>query len=77
MKFSQLKVEPHLTGAFLKYVKNKGYESIVSCNPQQPFYLNHQDTPELTHIIEIDRFGNWLVPEQLHRIALTFLSSQD
>lgn len=74
MKFSQLKVEPHLTGAFLKYMKRQGYEAVVSCNPQQPFYLNHQSTPELSHIIEIDHLGKWVIPEQLHRLALMFLS---
>ncbi len=73
MKFSQLKIEPRLTVAFLKHLKEHGYTVTPSCNPNQPYLLHHKDTPNLTHIIEVDQFGKWLVPDDLYAQALEFL----
>ncbi|TVO37382.1 hypothetical protein [Vibrio algivorus] len=73
MKLSQLKIEPQLTGAFLQHLEGKGYSVTPSHNPQQPYWLAHKKTPDISHIIEIDKYGNWLVPEKLYQTALTFL----
>lgn len=72
MRFN-LKVEPQLAGAFLRHLKGKGFVVTPTCNPRQPYWINHHSTPDMTHIIETDEYGKWLVPEKLHQIALHFL----
>lgn len=73
MKLSQLKIEPRLIEAFLSYLKRNGHEVGTSKNDKQPYWINHKDFPNQSHIVELDKFGNLIVPEGLHKSALEFL----
>ncbi|MCD1413692.1 hypothetical protein IOC51_06535 [Vibrio parahaemolyticus] len=73
MKLSQLKIEPRLVEAFLSYLTRNGYAVVASKNQTQPYWINHTDFPSQSHIIELDKFGNLIVPEGLHKSALEFL----
>ncbi|CAH7345603.1 conserved hypothetical protein [Vibrio chagasii] len=72
MKLSQLKIERQLSSAFIFYLKNNGYVCLPSKNKQQPFIIYHTETPDMTHIIEIDNFGHWKIPELLRNVAMEF-----
>ncbi|MGD1455334.1 hypothetical protein [Vibrio harveyi] len=73
MILSELKIEPHLIEAFIKYLKRNGYVVVVAKNEKQPYWINHESTPSISHIVETDKYGNMIVPEMLHHEALSFL----
>ncbi len=73
MKPSQLKIEPHLIEAFISYLKRSGFVAVVSKSKNQPYWINHEQTPHESHVLEVDKFGNFIVPEGLHQTSLEFL----
>lgn len=73
MNLSELKIEPHLIEAFIQYLKRNGYVVVASISHKQPHWINHESTPNVSHVTERDKFGNLIIPEELHREALNFL----
>ncbi|CAH1521329.1 conserved hypothetical protein [Vibrio owensii] len=73
MFLSELKIEPHLIEAFIKYLKRNGYVVVVSKNKNQPHWISHESTPSVSHITEHDKYGNLKIPPQLHYEAMNFL----
>ena len=73
MKLSQLKIEPQVIEAFIKYLKRNGYVVVPSKSDIQPFWINHECTPNDSHVAEIDKYGNMVIPERLHHEAINFL----
>ncbi|CAH6849870.1 hypothetical protein EDB29_1011146 [Vibrio crassostreae] len=72
MKLSQIKIDRRLCGAFICYLKRNGYICTNNKNKQQPYFISHSETPELTHIIELDQHNNWIIPEQLKQAVFEF-----
>ncbi len=73
MKLSRLKLESHLIEAFIFYLKRSGFVVVASKSETRPYWINHEQTPHESHVLEVDKFGNFIVPEGLHQIALEFL----
>nr|WP_319552417.1 hypothetical protein [uncultured Vibrio sp.] len=73
MKLSELKIEPHLIEAFICHLNRNLYVVAHSKSDKQPHWINHELTPEISHVTELDRFGNLIIPQGLHDEALKFL----
>ncbi|PSV50002.1 hypothetical protein C9J47_05490 [Photobacterium indicum] len=70
----QLRMEPHLWGSFIEFLKAHKYEVVKSCSTKQPYIINHVETPELSHFIEL-KHGLWIIPLGLYFKALEFYKS--
>ncbi|EIZ1550977.1 hypothetical protein ACWLPO_003936 [Vibrio parahaemolyticus] len=73
MNLSELKIEPHLIEAFISYLKRSGYVVVYAKNEKQPHWINHEQTPNQSHVTQLDKFGNLIIPKELHGEALEFL----
>ncbi|CAK1941578.1 conserved hypothetical protein [Vibrio crassostreae] len=72
MKLSQIKIDRRLCGSFIFYLKNNGYVCTPNKNKEQPYFISHSETLHITHIIKIDQFNNWIIPDQLKQAVWEF-----
>ncbi|WP_394239913.1 hypothetical protein [Vibrio astriarenae] len=70
-----IKLEPSLWEGFICHLRANGYRVTPGKSKSEPFFVNHHQTPEMTHIISHEKPIKeecWVIPEKLHQEVQRF-----